>query len=211
MKRPPLFLKILLCFLLLFLAACGRDDDTAASASLGTGDVRWASFPVAVEVDQRLLLDSDAHDDLLQAMSFWEAKAGKRLFTVKGPWDPGALPYTGNPEDPDNLLENVIFLESPWPFAPTVAGRTIVRSTGGTIENSVVLLKEDSRFCAGNCAGDAATTTISRRKLIAHELGHLLGFGHTTSPRDLMYPDILTPYALDSLEVDTDLLQKLTN
>jgi hypothetical protein len=180
-------------------------------APLGTGDLRWASFPVKVEVDQGLLQDSDAHDDLIQAMDFWEGKAGKKLFTIKGPWVSNTLPYTGNPEDPDSLLENVIFLESPWPFTPSIAGRTIVHSSEGQIENSVVLLKEDSQFCTGTCAGDTATTTISRRKLIAHELGHLLGFGHSSSEHDVMYPEILTPYPLDTLEVDTDLLQKLTN
>lgn len=200
-----------LLLLPLLLVGCGKGDESRAVAELGTGDIRWAAFPVELKVDTALLTDSDAYDDLNKAITYWEAKAGKPLFVVKGPWDSSSmgLPYSGSPANPDSLADNVIFFQSPWPFDPSIRGKTIVHSNEGSIENSVVLLSASSHYCSGNCLGD--TTSVSRRKLIAHELGHFIGFGHSSSASDLMYPEILTYEALDSLKVDSLLLEKLTN
>lgn len=203
------FLALLL--LPLLLAGCGKEEDSRSVAELGNGDIRWASFPVEVKVDAALLTDSDAYDDLSKAITYWEQKAGKPLFIIKGPWDSTTmgLPYSGAPDNPGSLVDNVIFLQTPWPFDPAIRGKTIVHSNQGAIENSVVLLSASSHYCSGNCLGD--TSSVSRRKLIAHELGHFIGFGHSSSASDLMYPEILTFDTLDSLEVDSLLLEKLTN
>lgn len=204
------FLALLLLLLPLLLAGCGKGEDSRAIVELGNGDIRWASFPVEVKVDAALLADSDAYDDLNKAISYWEGKAGKPLFVVRGPWDTSTMgpPYTGTPDNPNSLADNVIFLQSPWPFDPAIKGKTIVHSNQGAIENAVVLLSAGSHYCSGNCLGDASS--VSRRKLIAHELGHFIGFGHSASASDLMYPEILTFDTLDSLEVDSLLLEKLT-
>jgi hypothetical protein len=201
----------LLLLPLLLLVGCGKEEDSRVTAELGNGDIRWASFPVEIKVDAALLSDSDAYNDLNKAITYWEQKAGKPLFVVKGPWDSSTmgLPYSGPPENPDSLADNVIFFQSPWPFDPSVRGKTIVHSHEGSIENSVVFLSASSHYCSGNCLGD--TSSVSRRKLIAHELGHFIGFGHSASASDLMYPEILTYDTLDSLKVDSLLLEKLTN
>jgi hypothetical protein len=200
----------ILLLLPLLLVGCGKEEETRALAELGNGDIRWASFPVEVKVDALLLADSDTYDDLSKAIAYWESKAGKPLFVVNGPWDSGSmgLPYSGSPANPSSLIDNVIFLQDPWPFAPSIKGKTIVHSHQGVIENSVVLISGNGHYCTGNCLGDI--TSVSRRKLIAHELGHFIGFGHSSSTNDLMYPEILTQNTLDSLEVDSLLLEKLT-
>lgn len=200
-----------LLLLPLLLVGCGKDEDSRSMAELGNGDIRWAAFPVEVKVDAALLSDSDAYDDLNKAITYWEAKAGKPLFVVKGPWDSSTmgLPYSGDPANPSSLADNVIFLQPSWPFDPSIRGKTIVHSNQGSIENSVVLLSASSHYCSGNCLGN--TTSVSRRKLIAHELGHFIGFGHSSSAGDLMYPEILTHSTLDALEIDSLLLEKLTN
>lgn len=201
--------RLLLLLLLPLMVGCGKDEESSRTlAELGSGDIRWASFPVEIKVDEKILSDSDAYSDLTNAIAYWERKAGKRLFLVGGSWESMRAPYSGAPSNPNRLLDNVIFLELNWPFDPSVKAKTIVHSSHGTIENSVVLLSGNGHYCPGNCLGDPSS--VSRRKLIAHELGHFIGFGHSSSTDDLMYPEILTFSPLDSLEVDAQLLEKLT-
>ena len=44
-----------------------------------------------------------------------------------------------------------------------------------------------------------------------HELGHFLGFGHSTDPHNLMYPEIQDSERLSTLVIDSDMLHTLTN
>jgi hypothetical protein len=195
----------LLLLLLPLLTGCGRDE---ASAQLGSGELRWSSFPVDIQADETLTDDSHSKEDVLAAIAFWEHRVdGRSLFRLQSRgWDSAALPYVGNPENPDRIIANVIFFKSPWPFASGVAGKTVVRATNNQIEAGVVFLNGEKNLCRGDC-----TVGISQRKLIAHELGHLLGFAHSADRGDIMYPEILPADLLENATVDETLLVKLTN
>lgn len=200
----------LFLFLLIpFLFACGKDDPAADSASaLGSGDLRWSSFPVEIYADQAILTDSNAEADFLDAMDFWERKAGKNLFIYRGEWQSEAPTFFGPVEDPTDILANIVMLQNPWPFEANVAGKTIIKRDSNTIQGALVLINAETSLCDADCVGQFTQT--SRRKLFAHELGHFIGFGHSMNQSDIMFPEILSGGSLDEVTIDDPLLLKLT-
>ncbi len=188
----------------LLLTSCGRDRKKSEDAL--AGESRWASFPVTLRVDAFLLDEGMAQDDLSAAISFWEGRANRQLFST-GFWRSGAPPFRGNPADPSEILENTIFFQTPWPFEDRIAGKTVLFSHEGYIQKAAIFLNMRTSLCSGLCINEPGRT--SRRKLLAHELGHFLGFPHTDDRENIMYPEILPGGELDHLTVDTGLLQKL--
>lgn len=203
--RSSLRFTLGLLLLIPLLTGCGREE---AGAELGSGALRWNSFPVDIQADETITDDVHSKEDLLAAISFWEHRVdGRPLFRLQARgWDSSELPYSGNPENPDRISANVIFFKSPWPFPSGVAGKTVVRASNNQIEAGLVFLNGEKNLCRGDC-----TVGISQRKLIAHELGHLLGFAHSNDRADIMYPEILPADLLESATVDEALLIKLTN
>jgi hypothetical protein len=193
------------------LAGCGKDSRTASA--FGAGNVRWASFPVDLQVDAALQDGGPAQEDLLAAVAFWENRAGKRLFSLRA-WQEGQLPYTGNVTDPETLLANALLFQNPWPntrdWTPQVAGKTVVHSTGEHINHAVIFLNGQTPLCGGPCDQPGEHEQTSRRRLIAHELGHFLGLTHVSDLHNIMYPEIQAGGALDTETVDEHWLVHLT-
>ena len=161
----------------LLLVGCAKEKDS------GSG---WSSFPVAIYSDATISTDQN-RADLYAAFSFWESKVGRQLFDYKGTWTGGA-PYTGSAASPGSITANVIFFQNPWPFGATVAGQTTLIQRDGEFRGAIVMLNEGISRCNGNCQGE--TVRISQQKLMAHELGHFLGLGHSAAASDIMYPSI---------------------
>jgi hypothetical protein len=201
----PAFFPLILALLATHLVGCGKDPN-AGGDELGT--IRWQNFPVEVQLETSLYQDNDFRADLQDASNFWEQRAGKSLFVYR---ESSATPkdaYTGNILNPDSVRFNMIFFVSPWPLEGNVAGNTLVRSFDGKIEGAFIMLNGESSFCGGDCTG---LSGLSRRKLLAHELGHFLGLDHTPVRENLMFPEILDGAALDSLQVDVQSLNRLTH
>ncbi len=207
MNFRPQLSSLLLCAFLL-LVGCGKGDSSnGEGASFGSGEIRWTSFPVELNLETNLYQDAAFQADLQEAVGFWEQRAGKSLFLLKETSRSPNEAYSGSLEDPQAIYFNMIFFFQPWPYAANVAGNTLVRSTGGQIEGGIILLNSETSLCGGDCSG---LTGLSRRKLLAHELGHFLGLTHTPIRDDLMFPEILDGADLDNLQVDLTTLDKLT-
>lgn len=204
--RPHLSILLLCAFLL--LGGCGKEDSNSGEgAAFGSGEIRWTSFPVELNLESDLYQDAEFQADLQEAVGFWETRAGKSLFLLKETTQSPHEAYAGSLEDPQAIYFNMILFFQPWPYAANVAGNTIVRSTGEQIEGGIILLNSETSLCGGDCSG---LTGLSRRKLLAHELGHFLGLTHTPIRDDLMFPEILEGADLENLQVDMTTLDKLT-
>lgn len=128
MRIVPLFL---LFSSVLLSVACTNSSDSQTA-------IRWSSFPVVLYASPSLLKDAGASDDLHQAMAFWETKTGKTLFDFKGAWtgdtqDVKSL-VQGSLANPTNILVNLVYFPSTWPFEAEFAGKTAVNYENNVIQ-----------------------------------------------------------------------------
>lgn len=185
----------------LLLAACAKEKPN--------GPRRWAAFPVPVYADSSL--GADSISDIQEAMTFWDSRAGKRLFDFRGTWDHKTSPaFTGSPDSPSSIAVNLIFELNPWQFSASIAAQTAVLYSQSEIRGSLIMLNGELHTCSGNCRASSFGST-SRRRIFAHELGHFLGMGHSGDGGDVMYQQIQAGNSLDDLRFDSGSLASVTN
>lgn len=193
---PNQFSIILPIFIALILSGCAKN-----------GATRWPSLPVAIYADSAIVATKDAQNDLQDAMTFWEQKAGRKVFNYQGVWTSSSQPYTGTADNPGTILSNVIFFQNPWPTTQNVIGQTVVTSLAEEIQHAMIMINPDAPFCTGDCVGQYYSN--SARKNLAHELGHFIGLKHISDTSNVMYPVLQPGGVLDSVTVDETALIEL--
>lgn len=172
----------------LAMTACGKNKNE-------DGPARWESFPVQIYTDPAIVPNAQAKADFQEAMSFWEAKVGYRLFDYRGDWNGQAY------NNGDSVSQNSLYNAAPWSYAANIAAQTVVLSRESQIEGAVIMVNPGTNFCAGDCNGQSSRT--SQKKVFAHELGHFIGMGHNNDTSNVMYPDALPGGNLGGLTVDS--------
>lgn len=180
--------------IILLLTGCGAKNEDK-------GPKRWSSFPVPIYIDNSISSSYGAEQNFQEAMSFWEAKAGKKLFDFRGTWS-GQAPYTGSPNSPASIIANVIFILDPWSFSNDIAGQTVVISKKNSIHGSIIMINPNISYCYWSCP--------SEKKIFTHELGHFIGFAHSNDANDIMFPEIQPGDSLDNVSVNRADLAGLT-
>lgn len=181
-----IYLLGILC-LSLSLVACGQggggeEGGDAVVSGLGQA-AKWPAFPVEIYIDQRTRDIPGAEQDLLDAIDFWEDKIGFQVFDYKGVFA-GAKPVTGGLPDVRAATANQSFFLSPWNSGAAVLGLNIRLQIGSTIIRSIIAINDDQTFCYGTCG---PADPVAFKKVIAHELGHFLGLGHSNNANDVMF------------------------
>jgi len=142
----------------------------------------------------------EAQADFQDAMKFWEEKAGQTLFDYRGIWNSSSSPYTGTPDNPGSITNNVIFFQNPWPAPINVIGQTVVTANDSAIQHAMIMINPNGNFCTGDCIGQDGMN--SERKNFAHELGHFLGLTHVQDISNVMYPVIQPGASLTDVTID---------
>lgn len=161
-------------------AATWRAED------LPVGIAFAGSGPPGVEVDLAALLDVSARPWSLPACT----AAGFAVAPTRA--------LTGS--EANDGKNDVIVHFTDWspPLATGAAGHTVLYTLGGrVVEADVHLNARDFEFAVGAVAGK-----IDLQAILTHELGHVLGVGHSAETRATMNPGLPSGIAARSLERD---------
>jgi hypothetical protein len=184
-------------FSLYLLSGCGQVQGEKVAAALGKP--RWDSFPVDIYVDQRIMDQPTAISDLSAAFQFWEDKANRQLFRFQGAYRGPASISGASKEDLQRAPVNGVFFENPWSYGPNVPARQANLTYGSSIRRSIISVDPGSPMCAIQCG---RSMRVSFRRVMVHELGHLIGLDHHPSPNNIMFAVYQDSVDLSTVQID---------
>jgi hypothetical protein len=157
---------------------CGYNQDYK-----GPQDLRWAKYPIKVYIHESW--PEEYKQDITDAINVWESVVHTQLFevsteTVYGPLRPR-----------QDALNVFYFKSQEWEREKTEQGYTRVYNILSTIqEGDIIINGYNFKYYTfnnpRNAYGLPYVDKVHMRSLLIHELGHLLGLGHTESKDSVM-------------------------
>lgn len=150
----------------------------------------WGELPVRIAFSNEMPeIPGDLRDLLDVSARAWSAPpcSGARIVA-----DPMRAAADG--------VNDVIVHRTDWPppLATGAAGHTVIYTMGDrVVEADIHLNARDFTFTVGN-----APPKIDLQAILTHELGHVLGIGHSAEPRATMNAGLSSGIAARSLEKD---------
>ena len=163
-----------------------------AWSSYVTPAATWAALPVTVAFAGDPGVSGDLRDLLDVSTRAWSRPGCTAARFVVDPTRTSGLGEDGR--------NDVIVHRTDWPppLATGAAGHTIIYTLGARIvEADIHLNARDFKFTIG-----AAPPAIDLQAILTHELGHVLGIGHSEGTRATMNAGLLSGIAARSLEKD---------
>jgi hypothetical protein len=152
-------------------------------------------FATTSDDEAALQLSGDALRDVLEVASrAWETPAcSAARFSIGS-----TIARTGN--EADNGRNEIVIHTTDWPppLTTNAAAHTVIRTSGAQIlEADIHLNARDFTFALGDVAG-----RVDLQSILTHELGHVLGIGHSDDDRATMSAGLPAGIAARSLESD---------
>lgn len=164
----------------LFLQACGQQPSPQESCNFVQNNdfqrVSWGSnVPVVMYIDSSV--PSHFFEAIRIAAGRWNQVVGREILKIGG-WTNGA----GQPSQDG---ANVIYFLNSWePDRSNEQARTTVYWAGNRIyEADIRVNASDFKFFWGP---ESVPGRVDIESLMIHELGHVLGLAHTTTPQSVM-------------------------
>lgn len=161
----------------------------------------WEETPIPFFVSRNV--PSDLVQPILDSFTMWEQQAGKKLFDYQGLADSTQHDFDG---------QNIVYWESSR-HPKGYLGETYFMTMGKTdmVEADIVFFGDPKNFAALGCQSSAkCMSSVGKYDVTTtalHEIGHLLGFDHTTAEGAIMNPN----FGLNSIvhEFDQSLISEL--
>lgn len=179
-------------FLLVLLVLCGCLQTASYGFELRTASeisptafLRWdvVNGPIQMTLNTRGSRDLpiETVEGVLQgAIQNWENVPGKSYSMEYQGRSSHALP------NPNDNLNSVVWVENDWPYSPEVISVTsysyYVQDPPALVDADILL---NSQYHYGVTGNDH---TVDLRKVLLHELGHVLGLAHTSVVHASLFP-----------------------
>lgn len=168
--RPGPLLMFVVCCLLLMLPTSSSCSGTRPPLKV-EAYADWASYPVGVYIEPGAPV---TREEVSTAIAFWEGM-GYEL-ELRSTWPNPQVPAT---------LPAIVFRLGLMDDPTTHAAVTHTYHYGGIVTHADVFVKP---YFEKDWDGGYPPPKDLRTRVVAHELGHALGFEHVERPGHVMYP-----------------------
>lgn len=146
--------------------------------------VSWNnSLPINIYVHESL--KAEYVSALTSAIRTWETALGKHLITIAG--------VIGGPATPSRDGVSIIYVMDTWEAdRPSEQARTTIYWKGDQIvEGDIRINDKNFDFFSGD---SVVASSVDIESLFLHELGHLLGLAHNSTPGSVMAERLASGY-----------------